>query len=69
MIKIFLYNLKNQYIKRLISLNLLIMIPKVKELKLIAIYLYICNMYDKRLNIPVNVSVIMLSLNSLIRKL
>ena len=25
------------------------MIPKVKELKLISIYLYICNMYDTRL--------------------
>jgi hypothetical protein len=46
---IFLYDLRNQYIKRLISLNLLIMIPKVKELKLICIYLYVCDMYSKSL--------------------
>ena len=37
------------------------MIPKVKELKLISIYLYICDIYDSNLKSVVSVSVIIIN--------
>ena len=41
--------LENQYIRRIKPLIVLIMIPKEKELKLIKIYMYICDVYESSL--------------------
>ena len=43
------YTPENQYLKRLIPPKLLDMIPRDKAVQLTAIYLYICNLHDQKI--------------------